>query len=266
MSVIPCQKNPKILQIIEQYAETLKNEAHTLGSHGLSESEFYDSGVFRGAIERIRGQFSATMREKRNFVRFILNYMQDNEYIQNWESSGESNRHDYTIKMFNGRICAIELKGCLDGNNTNIFERPPNAHEFIIWSVCTNATSDPRHNVWSGIHTRLSAEIYKTNQVVDGVIVWDWLCDTASRPCPKIHNSDQHITTVGPYRLPPPCLYLFPGTIPSVRSNPSPVPQQIEDVHILKAFQECFGGKDDELNHVRFEVYHKGRETVRTTY
>jgi hypothetical protein len=38
------------------YAEVLKTDAHKLGAHGLSEQEFYDSGVFRGAIERIRGQ------------------------------------------------------------------------------------------------------------------------------------------------------------------------------------------------------------------
>ena len=37
-----------------------------------------------------------------------------------------------------GRVSVVELKGCLDGNNTTIFERPANAQEFIIWSVCTN--------------------------------------------------------------------------------------------------------------------------------
>ena len=36
----------------------------------------------------------------------------------------------------------------MDENNTNIFERPPHAHEFIIWSVCTNPGADPQHNAW----------------------------------------------------------------------------------------------------------------------
>ncbi|MGV0033434.1 MAG: hypothetical protein ACNYPE_00200 [Candidatus Azotimanducaceae bacterium WSBS_2022_MAG_OTU7] len=78
------------------------------------------------------------MREKREFVSQILNYMQDQGFIAEWESAGEANRHDYAVQLNSGRTAIIELKGCLDGNNTNIFERPPHAHEFIIWSVCTN--------------------------------------------------------------------------------------------------------------------------------
>ena len=81
MSVIPCQKNVNLERLIRDYSEVLKTEAHRLGSHGLTEEDFYNSGLFRGAIERTRGQFSATMREKREFVRHILNYMQDQGYI-----------------------------------------------------------------------------------------------------------------------------------------------------------------------------------------
>lgn len=154
MSIIPCKQNAELRKQIEEYSETLKIEAYKLGDHGLSESEFYNSGLFRGAIERIRGQFSATMREKREFVQHVLNYMQDGGYILEWESAGEANRHDYSVKLNSGKTAVIELKGCLDGNNTNIFERPPHAQEFIIWGVCTNPGADPRRNAWSGIHTR----------------------------------------------------------------------------------------------------------------
>ncbi|MGH2137807.1 hypothetical protein, partial [Enterococcus faecalis] len=76
---------------------------------------------------------------------------------------------DYTVALNSGKTAVIELKGCLDGNNTNIFERPPHANEFIIWSVCTNPGADPRRNAWSGIHTRLSAEIISRQQRVDGL-------------------------------------------------------------------------------------------------
>ena len=88
MSVIPCEKNKSLTELIRDYAEVLKTEAHKLGNHGLDEREFYNSGVFRGAIERVRGQFSATMRMKREFVRHVLNHMQDRGFIQNWESVG----------------------------------------------------------------------------------------------------------------------------------------------------------------------------------
>lgn len=265
MSVIPCLQNEELQKLIRDYAEILKTEAHKLGAHGLSEEEFYNSGVFRGAVERIRGQFSATMRDKREFGRHVLNYMQDQGFIENWESAGEANRHDYVVGLKTGRVAAIELKGCLDGNNTNIFERPTNAQEFVIWSLCTNPGADPRLNAWSGIHTRLSAEIISRQQRVDGVMIWDMVCGTIGRPCPKLADALERATTLAHYMLPPPCIYVMPATIASPRNNPRPVAQSLDDIHLLKAFHECFRGKDEEVNYVDFEVEHQGAETMRKT-
>lgn len=261
--VIPCQKNRDLEKLILEYAEVLKTDAHTLGSHGLSERDFYDSGLFRGVIERIRGQFSSTMREKRDFARNVLNYMQDRGFIQAWDPTGQANRHDYLVTLPTGRVAAIELKGCLDGNNTNIFERPAQAQEFILWSLCTNPGADPQGNVWSGIHTRLSADVIERKQVVDGVIVWDWICGTLGRPCPKLEGMPDRLTPVAHYQLTPPCIYVFPPTVPSVRNNPHPVAQSLDSVQLLKAFHDCFGGRDDEVNYVDFEVEHRDSDTVR---
>lgn len=265
MSVIPCAKNADLTRLIEEYVEVLKTEAHKLGTHGLSEEDFYNSGVFRGAIERARGQFSATMRDKRDFARHILNHLQDQYFIQDWEPAGEANRHDYVVRFQDGRVAAIELKGCLDGNNTNIFERPANAHEFVIWSICMNQGADPRLNAWSGIHTRLSADIVSRQQRVDGVIIWDMVCGTIGRPCPKLANDGTRAITVAHYVLPPPCLYVLPATVPSLRNNPSPVGQSLAEVHLLKAFHDCFGGRDEEVNFVDFEIQARGADTVRKT-
>lgn len=265
MTVIPCEKNSKLETLIREYVEVLKTEGHKLGAHGLSEEEFYNSGVFRGAIERLRGQFSATMGPKRDFARHVLNYMQDQGFIQDWESAGEANRHDYVVRLSTGRVGVIELKGCLDGNNTTIFERPPHAQEFVIWSVCTNPGADPRKNAWSGIHTRLSADLVERQQRVDGVIIWDMVCGTVGRPCPKLAGAPELATPVAHYMLPPPCIYVFPGTIASPRNNPRPIAQSLDDVHLLKAFHECFRGKDEQVNFVDFEVEHQGADTLRKT-
>ena len=265
MSIIPCEKDSRLQKQIEEFAEVLKTQAHKLGDHGLSESEFYRSGLFQGAIERIRGQFSATMRDKREFVKRILNYMEDKEFIAGWESTGGANRHDYAVSLKSGRTAIIELKGCLDGNNTNIFERPPNANEFIIWSICMNKGADPRRNAWSGIHTRLSAEIISREQRVDGIVIWDMVCGTIWRPCPKLEANASRLTDVGPYLLPPPCLYLLPSTIPSPRNNPSPQSQQLSDVQIIQAFNDCFRCKPEEINYVSFDVDYRGADIVRTT-
>lgn len=265
MSVIPCEQNQELRRKIKEFAETLKTRSHTLGDHGLDEQEFYDSGLFRGAIERIRGQFAATMRDKREFVRNVLDHMRDGSYIAGWKSTGEANRHDYTVSLNSGRLAVIELKGCLDGNNTNIFERPPHAREFVIWSVCTNSGADPRRNAWSGIHTRLSAEIISRKERVDGLIIWDMVCGTIGRPCPKVRQNRSRLTEVGRYRLPPPCIYVMPATIPEPRNNPNPRAQRLEDVGLLAAFNSCFGGYDEEINFIDFEVGHQENDTVRTT-
>ena len=265
MSVIPCRRNAQLAEKVEEFAETLKLQAHTLGDHGLSEREFYDSGVFRGAIERLRGQFSASMEEKREFASCVLDYMTDKGFIRGWESAGESNRYDYEVSLLSGKTAIIELKGCLDGNNTNIFERPDNADEFIIWSVCTNPGADPRRNAWSGIHTRLSAEIISRKQQVDGVVIWDMSCGTDGKPCPKLFADPTRITVVGPFRLPPPCLYLLPATVPSARNNPNPDAQKLAEVQIMQAFNDCFGCADYEINYVTIQVAHDGPETVRKT-
>lgn len=265
MNIIPCEQNEQLRKRIEEFAEILKTESHKLGTHGLNEQEFYNSGLFRGAIERVRGQFSATMRDKREFVQHVLNHMQDQGHIEDWESSGEANRHDYSIRLPGNRTAVVELKGCLDGNNTNIFQRPANANEFYIWSVCTNPGADPRHNAWSGIHTRLSAEIITRQQQVDGCIIWDMVCATIGRPCPKIHNAPERLTAAGPYMLPPPCIYLFPATIAQPRTNPKPIAQSLDDAHFLKALHLCFKGKDEELSYVDFEVEYKGADILRKT-
>lgn len=265
MTAVPCVANADLRLKIERFSEQLKTQAHQLGDHGLSEEEFYNSGLFRGAIERIRGQYSASMAEKRDFVKAILNHLEDLGNIISWESSGGQNRHDYTVFMPSGRVAVIELKGCLDGNNTTIFERPPHANEFILWSVCTNPGADPRHNVWSGIHTRLSAEVIQRSQQVDGLIVWDMVCGTIGRPCPKVSIDSSKITIVGPYGLPPPCIYLFPNTISAPRNNPDPPPHDLGRVEFLALLASAFRAADNEIHFVRIQSRYHGTDLERRT-
>ncbi|GAA4106921.1 hypothetical protein ACFFTN_10495 [Aminobacter aganoensis] len=263
MSVIPCEQNKGLRDQIERFAEVLKTEAHRLGNHGLDERDFYNSGLFRGAVERVRGQFSATMRGKREFAQHALNHMEDGGFIAGWDLTDDANRNDYIVRLNSGRTAVIDLKGCLDGNNTNIFERPASADEFIIWSICSNPGADPRRNAWSGIHTRLSAEMISRNQRVDGVVLWDMVCGTIGRPCPKLSNPSR-ATDLGPFRTPPPCIYLLPATIPSL-AEPHVVAQGLANVELLAAFHACFHGQDNEIYQVDFSVSQSGDQLMRQT-
>lgn len=267
MTAIPCKYDTSDRRKkVDEYVEALKLEAHKIGAHGLSEQDFYESGFFRAVLERVRGQNSASMGEKRDFVQRVLSILEERGYIKEWESAGNQNRYDYDIFFPDGRRAAIELKGCLDGNNTTIFERPNHAQEFVIWSVCANRFSDMDHNAWSGLHTRLSAEIILGNKHVDGLIIWDWVCGSKERPCPKLRSPAPDIlVSIGPHTLPPPCLYVLPSTVPSVRNNPAPKYPELRELRLLNAFHKCFGGSDNFLNYVSFEVQQVGQEIVRRT-
>ena len=92
------------------------------------------------------------------------------------------------------------------------------------------------------------------------------VCGTVGRPCPKLTGEDDpRITEISHFRLPPPCLYLLPATVPSPRNNPNPPAQSLSDVEILQSFASCFKVRDEELNYVTFNVEHKGADTVRST-
>ena len=266
MSVIPCEQDLEVRRQIERFAEVLKTQAHTLGDHGLKEKDFYASPIFRGAIQQVRGEFSATMRDKREFVQHVLNHMEDRGFIVSWDRTKRGVLHDYIVSLKSGRTAIIDLKGCLDGDNTKLFERPIGADEFVIWSLCTNVGADPRRNVWSGVHTRISAEIITRGQIVDGLLVWDMMCGTLGRVCPKLTPASEtdRRTVIGPFCAPPPCIYIFPASIPSAEA-PSVKAQSLTNVELLAAFHFCFGGHDDEINRVSFDLALHGEEIMRRT-
>ena len=206
------------------------------------------------------------MTEKRSFVADVLGYLQEGGHIRDWRFAGADERHDYEVVLGDGRLCVIETKGCLDGNNTNIFERPQNADEFVLWSLCQNPGSDPAHNAWSGIHTRLSAEIIHRQQKVDGVIIWDMVCGTKGRPCPKIFSAESRCTSVGNRIVPPPCIYLFPRTIPDPRNNPVPPCHGLSEVGFLRILHSVFQGDEDDVVEVGIRVRMTGPDLERKTF
>jgi hypothetical protein len=230
----------------------------------MSSSEFENSGLFRAAVERIRGQNSATMTEKRAFASSVLDRMQTSGRVKYWQSSGSANRHDYIVTMPDNRIVGIELKGCLDGNNSTIFERPPQAREFYIWSVCTNPGSDLRKGVWSALHTRLGVQIIAQSQQIEGLIVWDMVCGTIGRPCPKLAATEGP-THFGTYSTPPPCVYLLPSTVPHPRNNPSPAVVSISEARFAAALEAEYGTTTDSRYSVTYEVRYQGTDLVRKT-
>lgn len=270
--VIPCSKNPKFAAVLRQYISDLRKEAHSIGSHGLRPEEFQRSGLFEAAIESIRGTQSATMEEKRAFIGAALSYLRDQGLVADWDDDTARGRFDYRVNMPDepSLKIAFEAKGCLDGNNTTIYERPSDAGEFYIWSLCQNAGSDPRKNAWSGTHTRLGAEMLSRAghaKRVDGLIIWDMRCNTVSRPCPKIIADPSRATRFSSQfpAVPPPCIYLFPSFIPEVRHSPTAQPVALRRLRFMSMLAEAFGIPASEIYGVQYEVRWQGNEQQRRT-
>jgi hypothetical protein len=248
---------------IQSYADALIEAAPSIGNHGLDNREFWRSRIFFSAVEKIRGTNAASMADKKAFVEAALARLKGAKRISDFAFTGAGDRHDYQVRLRDGRICIIETKGCLDGNNTTVYTRPANADEFVIWSLCQNPGADPKHNVWSGVHTRLGGKIIAEKEPVDALIVWDSLCGGSGRPCPKI-VAGRGVEMNG-HRTPPPCVYLFPRTIPDPRNNPSPAVWKIEEVRFAHELLKEFGGDSQDVTEVHIHARMRKTNVERKT-
>lgn len=252
--ILPCKSVEGWTEVVEAYAKALEAAGPSIGAHGLDPASFEASGLFKSAVERLRGQQAASLKKKQGFIDAVLTFMQMGGFISKWEFVGSRERHDYEVSFKDGRLCCIEAKGCLDGNNTNIFKRPGNADEFVIWSLCQNPGADPRRNAWSGIHTRLSAEIVARKERVDGLVIWDMLCGTLARPCPKIAEDESRATLLNGKTAPPPCIFMFPRTVPDPRNNPNPKCWGLRDIRFLEALAKAFKVLSKEVVNVEIQA------------
>ena len=206
--------------------------------------------LFNSAVQSIRGTTSATTSGKNQFVEAILGYMKDKGHIADWAFEGSAGRNDYRVQLPSGRLVGLEMKGCPDGNNTTIWERPSWADEFIIWSQCPESLyNQPGRGVWSGISTRLIPKMIVEQAQVDALVFFDARCGSAMRRCPKPYGIAgllrQSATDIPgdpqPTLLPPPCIFLFPRTLPHVRSNPAPPTHDLNTCQFAATLLSAFG-------------------------
>jgi hypothetical protein len=231
--------------------------------------------LLKMAVESLRGTQSADPKAKRRFIKAVLDHMVSEDTISEWTFVGGGGRQDYRIVMPDHSLVAIEAKGCGDGNNMTIWDRPAWASEFIIWSLCPESLQhQPGHGVWSAISTRPSPKIVHEQQQVDAFIFYDQRCGSDIRPCPKSYGLQglrSQATDIkgqktsvadgggsGEDWLPPPSIYLMPQTVPQAVHNPSPPPHTVGTCRfakaILKAFKVPTSAMDEIVSSVHIEV------------
>jgi hypothetical protein len=212
--------------------------------------------LLRAAIESMRGTASATTSDKRQFIAAVLDYGKARGVFEDWSFIGSRGRQDYRVELPHGTSVGIEAKGCPDGNNTNIWDRPSWADEFVVWFLCPESLAHPAgEGLWSGIATRLMTKMAAERQVVDSVLFFDGRCGSHLRPCPKAYGADSPLrkaaTSIAGESgkgdvLPPPCIYLMPRNYPTIPSNPKPPLRTLAQSSFARAMLSLFGVPEDE--------------------
>lgn len=268
-AILPCrhQLDPDVVKRVRALLQ---------GLPGAHPDEFERAGAapsdvgvyYRSAIESIRGTFSATTEQKRRFCGGVFDEMKSQGHIVDWEPIGTTGRQDYRLRLPGNYMVGLEAKGCPDGNNMIIWERPAWAREFYIWSQCPDSLQHhPGHGVWSGVATRLLPNMVATGEHVDALIFFDGRCGSNLRPCPKSFGLECDLrarcTDIPGQEgredwLPPPCVFLFPATVPHRKANRTPAIHTPDECRFVRAMLRTFGVPEDQ----HMECCHWARVTV----
>jgi hypothetical protein len=230
--------------------------------------------LLRAAIESLRGTASATTSDKRRFLETILDFGVEQSKFDSWSFVGTENRQDYRVTLPDGTAVSIEAKGCPDGNNLTIWDRPGWANEFIVWSMCPESLAhEPGEGLWSGIATRLIPKLAAERTIVDALVFWDARCGSELRRCPKLFGVGGDLrrkaTSIpgqdGQGWLPPPCVYLLPQAPPVVRNNPRPRTHTLETCKFANVILDLFNVPSAERHLYAHSAYVESRGTPHGT-
>jgi hypothetical protein len=269
---LPCRHNFPSEKIAA--AKTILQNLSTTNPELLQKANISDEDwlpLLRAVVENMRGTTSASGADKSRFIKAILQHCEDRGLIESWNFIGNDGRQDYRVDLPGGFSVSIEAKGCPDGNNTTIWDRPSWADEFVVWSQCPESLAHPPgKGVWSGISTRLMPKITAERKVVDAFIFWDGRCGTQARPCPKnfgVSGNLRATATKIPGEngkenwLPPPCIFLFPQSWPQVPNNTKPRVHSTDTCRFARMLLEAFEVPSEK----HAEYVHEGRVEARGT-
>ena len=246
--VLPCRHNPRVVEQVQPTINLLTNldtlHPNVLLQHSIQPEDYKAGLVFRSAVESIRGTFIASSKVGRErLVGLVLEGLKQKGNIADYQYSGGSGRHDFTIVLDRDpeRYAALEVKGG-EGNSINISIRPRWASEFAIWCHLDGAiVNQPSHGA-KAIVGRIVGEMVKRQKHVDMLFFKDVLCGTRARPCPKYpgFESQMGLQTA-------PDMFLFPQRIPLL-DDPEPPVHNLETLSLPKHLLDLFGIMGEEVD------------------
>jgi len=194
-----------VLQVVNLLQEVVAQDEAYLQSKGISLNEF--NRAFPAAIEKIRGSWAASNKDRRDFALRTIEHLADSGVIRGYDTPKYGDSTIYRLELNDGKKIGIIQKGCPDGAHSSTkWERPPWADELYLWWLCSSLKLEPGEHIWKGVG-RLQKKVAKeANNQLDGIIFYNDKCGSAERPCPKASR----VITASGDELPPPCIYSFP--------------------------------------------------------
>ena len=195
--------------LVNQIAGFLSNvvakDAAYLTSHGIQPKEF--ELAFPAAVEKLRGSWAAGNQDRREFAQQVLKHLVNVGAICRFSAPKYGDDTVYRLNLLDGLTVGLIQKGCPDGAHSSTrWERPAWADELYLWWLCSSLKFEPGEHVWKGVaRVRRKVSREKANQL-DGVIFFNSLCGSPTRPCPRV----ERVVTATGLSLPPPCIYVFP--------------------------------------------------------
>jgi len=195
-----------INQVVLLLSEVLSKDEKYLNSKGVGREEF--ERAFPAAIERIRGSWAASNRDRRNFAELVIKHLAHSQAITSYDVPKYNDNTIYRVKLKDGKQIGVIQKGCPDGAHSSTkWERPSWADELYLWWLCSSLKFEPGEHVWKGIARVRRKVAQEADNQLDGVIFFNSICGSPERPCPKLLR----VTTKDGLTLPPPCIYIFPA-------------------------------------------------------
>lgn len=238
--VLPCRHNPRVVEQVQPTINLLTNldalHPDVLLQHNIQPEDYKAGLVFRSAVESIRGTFIASSKVGRErLVGLVLDGLKQKGNIADFQYSGGSGRHDFTVVLQRDPdlFAALEVKGG-EGNSINISVRPTWASEFAIWCHLDGAiVNQPAHGA-RAIVGRIVGEMVKYRKHVDILFFKDVLCGTRARPCPKYPGleSQMGLQTA-------PDIFLFPQRVP-LPDDPEPPLHNLETLSLPRRILDLF--------------------------
>ena len=196
---------PLVNQVAGFLTQVVARDSAYLTAHGIQPEEF--DLAFPAAVEKIRGSWAASNRDRRTFAQDVLQHLVTAKAIRRFDAPTYGDSTVYRLHLADGSTVGVIQKGCPDGAHSSTrWERPDWADELYLWWLCSSLRSEPGEHVWKGVARLRHKVAQESKNQLDGVIFFNSLCGSPTRPCPRV----QRITTPAGKSLPPPCVYVFP--------------------------------------------------------